>query len=270
LVFVDPGRFEIYCHHSPPTIYPEESHETLQVCVPLERALYSVSRQSETGRALVHHLGAQDVLVLPIGQPHGVRWRRSADIGSLQMSHHFITEVVGAEGLCFADTVTLRDPFISAAAAQIRASIGASAPPTLAFAEAMAIVIGYRVATGAALGRRLCAGRDVSAFPRAQLARIESFIEEHLDQPISVAALAGRVNLSVWHFVRRFRASHGLSPHAFIVERRLTRALSLLAQSSLSIAEIALEIGMTHSHFSRSFSNRFGVSPRDYRRLRKN
>ena len=83
LIFSDPGRLEIYCHFSPPTVYPEEAHATVQICVPLEQALYSVTRQSETGRALVHHLGARDVLVVPAGQPlalhvlrHGVRLER--------------------------------------------------------------------------------------------------------------------------------------------------------------------------------------------------
>jgi len=50
LTFVDAGRYEIYCHHSPPAEYPEEVHETLQVCVPLERALYRVGCPDFTNR----------------------------------------------------------------------------------------------------------------------------------------------------------------------------------------------------------------------------
>src|SRR5258708_1980123 len=80
LTFADPGRFEIYSHHSAPTLYAEESHETVQICVPMERALYSVTRQSETGRTVVHNLGTRDVLVIPVGQPHSVNWRRPAAI----------------------------------------------------------------------------------------------------------------------------------------------------------------------------------------------
>jgi AraC family transcriptional regulator len=266
LVFSDPGRFEIYCHFSPPAVYPEETHETVQICVPFEHALYNVTRQSETGRALVHHLGARDILAVPVGQPHGVNWRRPADIVSLQMSEAFIAQALGVPSLHLQDTFTLRDPFISAAAAQLRMSLHAEGQPSLVFAEAMATAIAYRVGVGAAMGRGIRAGESVPGLSASQLARIERFIEEHLDQPISLAALAELVDLSMWHFMRRFNASHGLSPREVITQRRLARAQKLLSESKLTITEVALEIGMSHSHFSRSFLRRYGLSPREYRR----
>jgi AraC family transcriptional regulator len=267
-MFSDPGRFEINCHFSPPTVYPEETHETVEICVPLERALYNVTCQSETGRALVYYLGARDVLAVPVGQPHSVDWRRSADIVSLHMSEAFIARALGLPSLHLQDMFTLRDPFISAAAAQLRMSLRADGRPSLAFAEAMATAIAYRVGLGAARGRGIRAGESVRALSASQLARIERFIEEHLDQPISLAALAELVGLSMWHFMRCFNASHGLSPREVITERRLARAQRLLSDSKLTITEVALEIGMSHSHFSRSFLRRYGLSPREYRRQR--
>lgn len=89
LTFADPGRFEIYCHHSPPMDYPEEAHGTVQVCIPQRGAAYSVTRQSEGGSRLVHRLGARDILIIPAGQPHAVTWRRPAEIVSLQLYEPF-------------------------------------------------------------------------------------------------------------------------------------------------------------------------------------
>jgi AraC family transcriptional regulator len=239
----------------------------VEICVPLEHALYNVTRRSETGRALVHHLGARDVLVVPVGQPHSVNWRRSADIVSLHMSESFIARALGVPSLHLQDMFTLRDPFTSAAAAQLRMSLRAEGP-SLAFAEAMATAIAYRVGVGAAGGRGIRAGESVRPLSASQLARIERFIEEHLDEPISLAALAELVDLSMWHFIRRFNASHGLSPREVITQRRLARAQRLLSDTRLTITEVALEIGMSHSHFSRSFLQRYGLSPREYRRQR--
>jgi AraC family transcriptional regulator len=145
-------------------------------------------------------------------------------------------------------------------------SLHAEGQPSLVFAEAMATAIAYRVGVGAAMGRGIRAGESVPGLSASQLARIERFIEEHLDQPISLAALAELVDLSMWHFMRRFNASHGLSPREVITQRRLARAQKLLSESKLTITEVALEIGMSHSHFSRSFSRRYGLSPREYRR----
>ena len=264
-----PGRFEVYCHNSPPRTYPEETHQTIQVCVPLERALYTVVRQSDTGRNLVHQLGARDVLVLPVGQPHSVVWRRSADIVSLQLSERFISEALDVPELNLADTFTLRDPFITTVARELRQSLMTGGPPSPAFAEAIATMIAYRV--GAAANRMgvVRVGRGVRPFSPASLARIEGYIADRLDQPISLSELAAQVNISLWHFMRRFNASHGISPHAYIAERRLVRAQLLLIESKMSITGIAIEVGMSHSHFSRSFLRRFGVSPREFRDQRQ-
>ena len=51
--FEAPGRFVVYAHTSAPTLYAEEAHDTIQVCIPFARARYSVRRQSEGGRAIM-------------------------------------------------------------------------------------------------------------------------------------------------------------------------------------------------------------------------
>jgi AraC-like DNA-binding protein len=267
-IFEDRGRLVIYWDHDLPAVYPEETHETIRICVPLGRALYSVTHHSEAGRALVHHLCARDILVVPTGQSHCVTWRRAADVVSFHMSESFIAHALAVPRVSIVGAFTLRDPFISAATAQLCVALGAEGP-SLAFVEAIATAVAYRVGLGAAGGEGIRAKESVPAFSAAQLARVESFIDEHLDQPISLTALAERMDLSVWHFMRRFNVTHGLSPHAFITQRRLERAQRLLADSKLSVTEIALEIGMSLNHFSRSFLKQFGVSPREFRRQRQ-
>ncbi len=270
LTFADPGRFEVYCHHSPPTVYPEEIHDTVQVCIPLEHAVYRVTRSSESGRTLVHNLGSRDVLVVPTGQPHAVTWRRPADVVSLQLSEAFITQALGVQTLSLPDAFTVRDAFISAAADQLRSVLRAEGGVSPAFAEAMATAIAYRVAVaGPAVGSGLRGTDRASPLSTVQLGRLEAFIDEHLDEPISLGKLAESLGMSTWHFMRRFNASHGISPHAFITQRRLDRAQVLLATSRLPITAIALEVGLSHSHFSRTFLAKAGLSPREYRRLRR-
>jgi AraC family transcriptional regulator len=144
-------------------------------------------------------------------------------------------------------------------------SLRAEGRPSLVFAEAIATAIAYRVGLGAAVGRGVRAGESVPPLSASQLVRVERFIEEHLDQPISLAALAKLVDLSMWHFMRRFNASHGLSPREVITQRRLARAQKLLSESKLTITEVALEIGMSPGHFSRIFLQRYGLSPREHR-----
>jgi len=265
IAFEGPGRFEIYCHHSAPTHYPEESHETVQVCIPLERARYAVIRQSETGRKLVHDLGSRDVLVLPARQPHAVDWQRPADIVSLQLSSSFIRAALGDSELRLQDAFTLRNPFLSAVAGQIRSAGQSERGITPAFAEAMATAIAYRIGMEASVDTGMRAPRAVYKLSEVQLRRIKCFIEDQLDQPLRLAELAEQVGLTKWHFIRRFGATYGVSPRDFITDRRIARARELLSSTGMPIIDVALEVGMTHSHFSRTFLSRVGVSPSEYR-----
>jgi AraC-like DNA-binding protein len=101
----------------------------------------------------------------------------------------------------------------------------------------------------------------------AKLRRIREYVENNLGQPIDLKALAGAAGLSVYHFARTFKQSEGLSPHAYVLERRIAKARNLLARTDLPLSVIALELGFAdQSHFARRFRQTVGVSPGKYRR----
>jgi AraC family transcriptional regulator len=127
-------------------------------------------------------------------------------------------------------------------------------------------LVAYRVGTAAARSKKIGNRAGEPAFTHAQMTRIERFIDEHLGESISLSMLAEQFRLTLWHFLRRFQATLGISPHAFITQRRLLRGQSLLMTSEFSVSRIAMEVEMSHSHFSRCFLNHFGQSPREYRR----
>jgi AraC-like DNA-binding protein len=266
LSFADPGRFEIYCHHSPPALYAEETHDTVQICIPFEGARYDVTRHSAGGRNYVHRLSARDVLVVPAEQPHTVAWRRPADILSVQLSRRFMRDALDLPEIEIPDALTLRDPLLTEAAGALRSMLQAGEATPVLFG-AFATLIAYRIVKGVSGGIGLSRLEQAAPFPESGAARIRHYIAQHLDRPIQLTELAGLAGLSLWHFTRRFHATEGMSPHAFITERRLQKAEALLAGTDRSILEIALDVGMTHSHFSRTFVRRFGVAPREYRRL---
>lgn len=91
-------------------------------------------------------------------------------------------------------------------------------------------------------------------------------IHAHLDQPLTLAEMAGWVNLSPYHFARLFRASFGSAPYQYVQEQRLVRARDLLHQPGHKITAIAMACGYNDSsQFSRAFRARFGVTPSGYR-----
>jgi AraC family transcriptional regulator len=98
------------------------------------------------------------------------------------------------------------------------------------------------------------------------LKRVKDYIEDHLAEELSIAALAELVPISQFHFARAFKAVMGEPPHRYIVQRRLERAKILLAATQLSIAEITYQVGFSNqSHFIAQFRKGFGVTPKQFR-----
>ena len=101
--------------------------------------------------------------------------------------------------------------------------------------------------------------------PRA-VRRVREFVEEHLEENISIQALADIASLSMYHFARAFKQSEGMTPHEYLIQRRVQRTKDLLAETDLSLSEIALASGFSdQSHCARRFREHVGVTPSSYR-----
>jgi transcriptional regulator GlxA family with amidase domain len=102
--------------------------------------------------------------------------------------------------------------------------------------------------------------------PPRVLRRVCDYIEAHLGEPFDNAQLAAVADVSKSHFLRAFKQSKGLTPHSYVIRRRVERTKELLAGTDLPLAEIATMVGFAdQSHFARCFRQHVGVRPRDYR-----
>jgi AraC family transcriptional regulator len=105
--------------------------------------------------------------------------------------------------------------------------------------------------------------------PAWQQKRVMEFIEAHLAEEISLAALAELAGLSLFHFARAFTQSFGMPPHRYHMARRMDRARSLLQRPTLSVTQIGVQIGFREtSSFSKAFRRFTGLTPTEYRRHR--
>ena len=99
-----------------------------------------------------------------------------------------------------------------------------------------------------------------------QVHRVTSYMLDHLDRSVTLDELARLVDLSGAHFCTAFRLAVGLTPGEWAIQKRIERARELLADSTLSITEIALTLGYTPSSFGAIFRQRVGVTPSAFRR----
>jgi len=148
---------------------------------------------------------------------------------------------------------------------KLKAQIGSPHLRDRLYAERLAAVLAHEIV-------RLDDG--VGALPpmRGGLAawqqrRVVEFIEAHLADDFPLAALAGLVQLSTYHFARAFKRSFGVPPHRYHTNRRVERARALLTDPRTSVAEVALQVGFSGaSAFAATFRRTTGQTPTDYRR----
>jgi AraC family transcriptional regulator len=101
----------------------------------------------------------------------------------------------------------------------------------------------------------------------SQMRLITEYMDSHLDEKITISALAELVNLTRFHFMRAFKQSAGAPPHQFMTRRRVDRAKELLAERETSVAEIADRTGFgSPILMSRAFRRVLGTTPSALRR----
>lgn len=106
--------------------------------------------------------------------------------------------------------------------------------------------------------------RSVSTNER--IGRVQTYIELHCGEDLTVSNLAMNANMSVSNFNRLFTKEVGTSPKNYLTGVRLNKAIKLLRRNDFSVSEIAVQCGFSSlSHFSAAFRKSYDMSPSDYR-----
>lgn len=102
-----------------------------------------------------------------------------------------------------------------------------------------------------------------------QVRKVREYVDGHIARRLLVSDLSAVVQLSDGYFSRSFKQALGLSPHAFVLRRRLEFAARLMLESTESLAAIAQRCGFTdQAHLSKQFGRSMGESPAAWRRSR--
>jgi len=95
-----------------------------------------------------------------------------------------------------------------------------------------------------------------------QLRSVVDFVDAHISADVSLVSLAQQAHVSPFHFARLFRRTLGVTPHQFVMQLRVLRALSLMKARTLSLAQIAVECGFhDQPHLTKAFRKLLGTTP---------
>jgi AraC family transcriptional regulator len=166
----------------------------------------------------------------------------------------------------YAPRAFFEDPILWATATKLKNVIERNQPESKLYFDALASVLAHELSrSGRELARTSPSSRGGLA--SWQKRAVIGYIEEHLDQRVSLVTLAGLARLSQHHFCRAFKQSFGIPPQGYLLQRRTERAKVLLSDRANSITDVALTLGYAfNSSFTLAFRKITGQTPSEFRR----
>jgi len=221
------------------------------------------------------HVGLLDeggVMILPAHRPREWHLDRHGEVRHLHLYlDPALVDGVAVEAGLYSDTVEIVEAFgvrdsrlVDAGAALLGEPRGDGLGGRI-YAEALATELAVHLLRRHSSSGRVTLRRPFGLDPTA-LKRATDYIEDNLADDLALAAVAGAGHLSPYHFSRLFKMSTGVSPHRYIIHRRVERARVLLATTTRPLSFIAREVGFASgSHLTLHVKRLLGVTPTTYR-----
>jgi AraC family transcriptional regulator len=230
----------------------------------------------ETGRKQLERrrIAKGDVTVTPPGQVKGWRHPEQAEFVALWLAPALIERIAAEADALPLRAVEIIENFgtpdlhierigLSLLCELEHEEIGASVyVESLANELAVHLLRRYSTAARAAMP---CA----DTLPGYKLRRVTEYMNDNLGRDLTLSEIARTVGMSPYYFAHVFKQTTGLSPHKYLVARRVACAESLLRETDLPITEIAHRVGYSsQSHFSTLFHRAATMTPKTFRQQR--
>lgn len=162
------------------------------------------------------------------------------------------------------------DPLIATIGALFNATLMGSTPLCAMQADHLARILAIRLIQNHASPSRPKRRSDNGKIGSRQLEDIDEYINENMQRQIKTDALARIAGISAGHFIRQFKHTTGVTPHQYVIRRRVDRAKYLLSQHSERLATVAMDCGFSsQEHMTYVFGNLVGMTPGAFRRLKR-
>ena len=159
----------------------------------------------------------------------------------------------------------IRDQGLCGATYRIQSALAASTPTNLIL-DSWSLILSELVVRRFYRHAQARAHSSLGKIPARGVAHVVDYIEASIDQDLRLAPLANIAAMSVYHFARRFKETVGVSPHAYVLSRRLDRAQRMLRHRKSTLVQVAAACGFSsQAHLTTTFLNAFGVTPGKFR-----
>ncbi len=220
------------------------------------------------GQVQYEQVLTEQVIVVPATVAHQVQWDQISEFLILTIKPEVIRqsayEAIAPDQVDLIPRLPQADPLIQQLGLALKAELELNGGGDRLYVESLINCLALHLLKkySAVLPPVLPAGR----LPQPALRQVTDYINNHLEHDLKLADLAALVGMSACYFATQFKQATGISPHQFVVQRRLGRSQQLLKHTEAAIADIAIQCGFSsQSHLTRLFRKQFGTTPRAYR-----
>lgn len=257
---------QVQLHRQPAWECPEHTFEQHVVSIHHFRDR-AKSARSFAGRKQNEWLGEGDVVIMPANVPHKDRWDKPGEFTLLILDPANVTRIAehsfDSSRIQILPRFAMRDGLIHQIGTALEAELRCGGSGIDLYWDSLTAALSAHLLRNHSSVSRL---PDPSGSNHDQVRRAAEFIQDNFQQNLRLADVAAVAHLSEFHFARLFRQVMGVSPHKFLIERRIEHAQGLLRSTKLPVHEVAYRVGFSNqSHFTAHFRRIVGTTPGLYR-----
>ena len=256
-------------HYQPAWETPQYCYEQHMVLIHNSRRAVQAERVLD-GRRHTEQLGNGNVVIVPANVQHQVNWDRENNFTLLFLEPAHLARVayesVNVERIELVPQFAMRDPLIYQIGLSLKSEIESNGMGSRLFVNSLTSALAVHLLRHYSVWQPTLP-EYTGGLPPHKLQQAIAFINDYLAQDLSLEAIANAVEMSQYYFARLFKQSMGIAPYQYLLQQRVERAKQLLVTTSLSIAQIARQVGFSNqTQLTIQFRKFTGTTPLNYRR----
>lgn len=257
-------------HQQPAWETPEYAHTRHMILIHSTEQPVQAERGFDGHRQ--HELLAQgsNIAIVPASIQHQVSWNQESDFTLLFLDPDFLVQVayesISGDRIELMPQFAMHDPFIDQIGRSLTAELKSNRLGSRLFAGSLTTALSIHLLRNYA-SRQPTLAEQVGGLPQRKLQQAIAYMHDRLSENLSLAEIAGELNMSQYHFSRLFKQSMGISPYQYVMRLRIERAKYLLRTTSLTVIVIAQQTGFSNQNqLTIQFRKFTGTTPSNYRK----
>ncbi len=224
---------------------------------------------SLNGREWTENVSAGDIAIIPANTDYCADFESEIEFILLSLQPNLLRDLAINKANTTVQILpqfTVKDPLISGIATTLKTQLENNRDSCSDYARILANAIAIHLFKKYSKPS-FAVNNTCKSVTEKKIQVVLDYIDQNIDEKLTLSSIAKQVNLSKYYLCRLFSRHLDISPHQYIIQKRIIQSKQLLKQElSMQIVDIAFDCGFaSHSHFNRQFNKNVGMSPKAYR-----